>query len=171
AMGNVMNLGRLLSDTARRLPEETALVWGDRRWTWAETSARVDALVTALRRRRLGKGDAILVQAKNSNQMFESLWAAFTLGAIWVPTNFRLTPPEVAYLATSSGAKAMICDEAFAAHADAVRAAAPALQFLITIGRPRDGELGYEDLIAEARGEAAEPAEVDYGDPCWLFYT
>src|SRR3546814_6008861 len=90
AMGNamnsrVMNLGRLLSDTARRLPEHTALVWGDRRWTWGQTAARVDALVAALRDRGLGKGDAILVQAKNSNQMFESLWAAFTLGAIGVP--------------------------------------------------------------------------------------
>lgn len=170
-MGNVMNLGRLLSDTARRLPEETALVWGDRRWTWAETSARVDALVAGLRRRGLGKGDAMLVQAKNSNQMFESLWAAFTLGAVWVPTNFRLTPPEVAYLATSSGAKAMICDDAFAAHADAVRAASPALHHSITIGRPRDGEIAFEDLVAEGHGEAVEPAEVDYGDPCWFFYT
>src|SRR3546814_17316663 len=80
-MGNamnsrVMNLGRLLSDTARRLPEHTALVWGDRRWTWGQTAARVDALVAALRDRGLGKGDAILVQAKNSHQMFESLWAA-----------------------------------------------------------------------------------------------
>src|SRR5690606_21954482 len=171
AMGNVMNLGRLLSDTARRLPEETALVWGDRRWTWAETSARVDALVAGLRRRGLGKGDAMLVQAKNSNQMFESLWAAFTLGAVWVPTNFRLTPPEVAYLATSSGAKAMICADAFAAHADAVRAASPALHHSITIGRPRDGEIAFEDLVAEGHGEAVEPAEVDYGDPCWFFYT
>src|SRR3546814_6305878 len=127
-MGNamnsrVMNLGRLLSDTARRLPEHTALVWGDRRWTWAQTAARVDALAAALQRRGLDKGDAILVQAKNSNQMFESLWAAFTLGAIWVPTNYRLTPPEVAYLAASSGAKPMICDDAFPQHADAAQQA------------------------------------------------
>src|SRR3546814_21189222 len=107
-MGNamnsrVMNLGRLLSDTARRLPEHTALVWGDRRWTWGQTAARVDALVAALRDRGLGKVDAILVQAKNSNQMFESLWAAFTLGAIWVPTNYSLTPPEIASPARSPG--------------------------------------------------------------------
>lgn len=67
-MGNVMNLGRLLADTARRLPDRTALVWGGRRWNWAETNARVDALVAALRRRGLGKGDPILVQTRNSNQ-------------------------------------------------------------------------------------------------------
>lgn len=167
----VMNLGRLLSDTARRLPERTALVWGRERWTWAETAARVDALVAALRRRGFGKGDALLVQARNSNQMFESLWAAFTLGGIWVPTNHRLTPPEVAYLATSSGAKVLICDAAFAHHADAVKQASPGLRHTITIGEPREGELAYETLIAEGRGEAIDPAEVDYTDPCWFFYT
>src|SRR3546814_14675915 len=82
-----------------------------RDWSSDVCSSDLDVLAAALRRRGLGKGDAILVQAKNSNQMFESLWAAFTLGAIWVPTNYRLTPPEVAYLAASSGAKAMFCDE------------------------------------------------------------
>lgn len=170
-MGNVMNLGRLLADTARRLPDEVALVWGERQWTWAETEARVDALVAALRRRGLGKGDALLVQAKNSNQMFESMWAAFRLGAIWVPTNYRLTPSEVAYLGSSSGAKAMICDEAFAAHADAVTAESDKLQTIIVIGKPRPGELCYEDLVVENLGAEAEAAEVDYNDPCWFFYT
>ena len=170
-MGNVMNLGRLLSDTARRLPERPSLVWGDRQWSWAETAARVDALVAALRRRGLGKGDRILVQAKNSNQMFESLWAAFTLGGVWVPTNYRLTPPEVAYLATSSGAKAMICDDSFPQHADAARQASPALQLIIAIGKARAGELAYEDLVAEDAGAAVEAEEVDYDHPCWFFYT
>jgi acyl-CoA synthetase (AMP-forming)/AMP-acid ligase II len=170
-MGNVMNLGRLLADTARRLPDETSLVWGERQWTWAETDARVAALAAALRRRGLGKGDAVLVQAKNSNQMFESLWAAFQLGGIWVPTNYRLTPAEVAYLGFSSGAKAMICDDTFAAHADAVKAASGRLETTIVIGKPRDGELSYEDLIVDNLGAEAEAAEVAYDDPCWFFYT
>lgn len=170
-MGNVMNLGRLLSDTARRLPEATALVWGESSWTWAETNARVDALVAALRRRGLGKGDAILVQARNSNQMFESMWAAFKLGGIWVPTNYRLTPAEVAYLGASSGARAIIADAAFLKHVEAVRAACEALQHVVVIGEAGDGEEAYEDLVAEHSGEEVEEAEVEYADPCWFFYT
>ncbi len=170
-MGNVMNLGRLLSDTARRLPDWPSLVWGEKSWTWAETSARVDALVAALRRRGLGKGDAILVQAKNSNQMFESMWAAFRLGGIWVPTNYRLTPVEVAYLGASSGARAMLCDDSCPQHAAAVKEASDSLQHVIAIGEPRSGEEAYEDLVAEGRGETTEAADVDYDDPCWFFYT
>jgi acyl-CoA synthetase (AMP-forming)/AMP-acid ligase II len=166
-----MNLGRLLSDTARRLPDCPSLVWGDKTWTWGESQTRVAALVAALRRRGLGKGDAILVQAKNSNQMFESLWATFQLGGIWVPTNYRLTPAEVAYLGASSGAKAMIYDAAFSGHAEAVQKDSPALQHRIVIGKTADGAESFEDLVAEAAGDDGAPAEVDYDDPCWFFYT
>ena len=34
-MGDVANLGRLLSDTARRLPDRPGLVWRERPWRWA----------------------------------------------------------------------------------------------------------------------------------------
>ena len=36
-----MNLGRLLTQTARRVPDAVALAWGERRWTFAELDARV----------------------------------------------------------------------------------------------------------------------------------
>ena len=170
-MGDVMNLGRLLTHTARRLPERPALVWRERMWTWAELDGRVDALVAALKARGLGKGDAILVQARNCNQLFETLWAAFKLGAVWCPTNFRLTPPEVAYQAETSGAKAFIFEDVFAEHADTARAASSALEQMIVIGDPRLGETAYEDLVAEGAGAEAWEAEVGYGDPCWYFFT
>ncbi len=166
-----MNLGRLLSDTARRLPDRTGLVWGERSWGWRQLDDRVNALVQALRKRGLGKGDKILVQAKNSNQLFESMFAAFKLGAVWVPCNFRLTPPEVAYLASSSHARAMIADDSFQAHVDASKAEAKGLERVIVIGSPRAGEEDFEALVAEGAGAPAWEEEVGRGDPCWFFYT
>ena len=70
-------------------------------------------MAAALAARGVSKGDRVLVQSKNCNQMFELMFACFRLGAVWVPTNFRLTPEEVAYLAKASGASAMICDANF----------------------------------------------------------
>jgi acyl-CoA synthetase (AMP-forming)/AMP-acid ligase II len=55
----------------------------------------VSWLVAALRSLGVGKGDRVLVHSRNSNAMFESMWACFKAGAVWVPTNFRLTPAEV----------------------------------------------------------------------------
>ena len=108
------NLARLLSDTARLWPDRTALIQGEQRWTWAQIDARVDALVAALRSLGLKKGDRILLQSRNNLAMFESGWAAFRMGCVWVPTNFRLAPSEVAYLAASSGAVTMLVEPLFA---------------------------------------------------------
>ena len=165
------NLASLLTQTARLFPERPGLIQGDAQWTWAEIDQRVSAMASALRQLGLRKGDAILVHARNSRQMFETCWVAFRLGCIWVPTNFRLTPPEVAYLGASSGAVAMIVEADFAAHADAVRAASPALRHVVTIGTPRAGELSYASLQAQHHGETVADVAVAASDPLWFFYT
>jgi acyl-CoA synthetase (AMP-forming)/AMP-acid ligase II len=172
----VMNLAQLLRQTARLFPECTGLIHGERRWSWRELDRRVDALVAALRALGVGKGDRILVHSRNNGPMFESCWAALRLGAVWVPTNFRLEPPEVAYLGSSSGAVAMICEAPFApAHVDAVRAASPALRHVVVIGEAtRGGEHAYEALVAAhlpPPGVEVEEATVAVDDPLWFFYT
>ncbi|MBA3519917.1 MAG: AMP-binding protein, partial [Rhizobiales bacterium] len=105
-----MNLAHFLSQAGRRHADSVALVWGERTWTWAELEARVDAMASALKGEfGVEKGDRILVQSQNCNQMLESMFACFRIGAVWVPANFRQTPGEVAYLAKASGARGMIC--------------------------------------------------------------
>ena len=66
-MPPVMNLGHLLTDTARRFPDRPGLIRGERVWTWAEINRRVDAMAASLRARGIGKGDRILVHCRNSN--------------------------------------------------------------------------------------------------------
>src|SRR3954468_3524705 len=80
--GRVMNLSHFVRQAARRHGQELGLAWGDTTWTWAEIDRRVDAMAAAL----AAKGDRVLVQPKNGNQMFESMFACFRLGAVWVPT-------------------------------------------------------------------------------------
>ena len=167
----VMNLARLLTHTARLFPDHVALIHGEQRWTWRKVDARVDAMVDALRARGLKKGDRILVHSRNNLQMFESCWVAFRLGCVWVPTNFRLTPPEVAYLGASSGAVAMIAESAFAGHVDVVRAATPTLTQVVWIGAAPDGQADYESLVQQHQGQHPAEATVATDDPLWFFYT
>ncbi len=164
---NTMNLGTLLTQTARRLPDHPALIWRERTWTWGQLNGRVDALATALAALGLEKGERLLVQARNSNQMVETMWAAFKLGAVWVPCNFRLTPPEIAFLAEASQARVMIADDVFAEHSAAVRAATD-LRGLVTIG---EGEPDYESFIAPHGGHPFEATDVAGDDPAWFFFT
>ncbi|WP_044849261.1 acyl-CoA synthetase [Burkholderia sp. USMB20] len=166
-----MNLGQLLTQTARLYPDRPAIFRGDQTWSWAEIEQRVAAMAVALRGLGVRKGDRILVQSRNNVQMFESCWIAFRLGCVWVPTNFRLTPPEVAYLGASSGATTMIVEDVFVDHAEAVRATDAGLKHIIMIGEPRTGLHNYEQLIRDHMGATAEHETVAYDDPLWFFYT
>lgn len=167
----VMNLATFLTQAARRHPDAPGFVWGETVWSWAEIEARVDAMAHALASEfGVTKGDRILVQSANCNQMFESLFACFRLGAVWVPTNYRQSPDEVAYLAKASGARGMICGAAFAGHAEACRAATPALDFVIAIGPAAFGE-DYDAIVARNLGSRVAPARVERDDPCWFFFT
>jgi acyl-CoA synthetase (AMP-forming)/AMP-acid ligase II len=168
---NVKNLGKLLTDVALRIPDEPGLIIGDREYSWKEINRRVDAVATAFRDQLgLKKGDKLVVHSRNNLQIFESAWVAFKMGLVWAPTNVRMTPHEAAYIASSSGAVAMIYEAGADAHVDAAKAASPDLKHIVAIGKPRDGELSF-DALADATTDAFEEAEVEYEDGMWFFYT
>jgi len=166
----VMNLAYLLTQNARRHGDRIGFVWGDRAWNWREIDSEVSALAAALATRGIAKGDRILVHSRNGEEMFWSMFAAFRLGAVWVPTNFRLMPDEVAYLATASGAKAFLCHGEFPDHAAAVKS--PSLSFIWRIGEDGSfGERSVRDAIKAHAGAAIDNAAVEHDDPCWFFFT
>ncbi|MEP4293919.1 MAG: acyl-CoA synthetase [Rhizobiaceae bacterium] len=171
----VMNLGHFLTQVAQRLGSNPALIRGEESLTFAELNARVDNVCHALQGLGIGKGDRILVQSRNSFAMFETMFAAFKLGAVWVPVNFRLSEDEVAFIAQNSGAKALAYDPVFKPHRDAAAAAAAAgasgsLEHIISLGEPDEGELAWRDLNRTDKGRFVECA-VDHSDPCWFFFT
>jgi fatty-acyl-CoA synthase len=164
----VMNLAYLVTQNARRHGGRVGFVWGEKSWSWREIDQLVSRLAAALAARGINKGDRILVHSKNCDEMFWSMFAAFRLGAVWVPTNFRLMPDEVAYLATASGAKAFLCHGDFPEHAKAVSGP----EFTWRIGEQGTfGEKSVCEAIAAHAGAAIENAAVEYDDPCWFFFT
>src|SRR4051795_3626123 len=167
----VMNLAHLITQNSRRHGDRVGFIMGDRSWTWREIDLHVSALASALSARGIVKGDRILVHSKNCEGMFWSMFAAFRLGAVWVPTNFRLMPDEVTYLATASGAKAFLCHGDFPEHAAAVKASSPVLAFVWRIGEGTFGEKSVDDIVAAHSGAEIQEASVEYDDPCWFFFT
>jgi fatty-acyl-CoA synthase len=164
----VMNLAYMLTQNARRHGDRPGFIWADKSWTWRQIDQAVSALAAALAKRGIEKGDRILVHSKNCEEMFFSMFAAFRLGAVWVPTNFRLMPDEVVYLATASRAKAFLCHGEFPEHAKAV--SGPAFMWRIG-GDGGFGETTLGEAIAANAGASVANVAVEYDDPCWFFFT
>jgi fatty-acyl-CoA synthase len=173
ASNRVMNLAYWLTQNARRVPEHVALVWGEKTWTWAQLDARVCALAAALSERGVGPGSTVLVHSKNSNEMFESMFATFRLGAVWVPTNFRITPDEVVYMADVAQSQIFLCQSDFPEYATAVCAARPNTDVIWLVGSdaPSDLRALAGDLIAERHGTTMPNAAVERDTSCWFLFT
>ena len=163
-----MNLGHFVDQNARRLAGRPAFVWGDRVWNWAEFDARVRGMAAALvHEGGIVKGDRVLVQSQNCNQLLESMFACFRIGAIWVPANFRGTPDDLNWMAELSGAKALICNAEFPDHA---QIKAPLIKARFAIGKADFGP-DIDDLINSHRDTEVPLAAVDRDDPAWFFFT
>ncbi|CAN5501903.1 fatty-acid--CoA ligase FadD5 [soil metagenome] len=152
-------------------PEATALRHLGRTTTWADLDNRVTALAGALHRRGVTIGDRVMILMLNRTEFIETMLAANRLGAIAVPVNFRLTPPEIAFLVADCDAHVVVTEPVLAGVATAVREIAPALETVIVAGAPsEDGVLGYEDLLAEA-GEPVDIVDVPNDSPALIMYT
>lgn len=164
------NLAHFLSRNARRLPSKPALVHEDVTLNWAQLDARVSALSMAMRERfEIKAGDRVLVQSANNTQIVEVMLACWRIGAVWVPSNYRQRPDEVAFLAEKADVSLMICEADFPDHAIACERAASRLSNVICIGD--DFGTPYDSLISEYEGVVVSNADVDRDDPCWLFFT
>lgn len=152
-------------------PDGTALRFVGHTVTWGELQRRVTQLAGALSRRGVGFGDRVLILMLNRTEYVESFLAANLLGAIAVPVNFRMTPPEIAYLVRDCDPRAVITEQVLAPVATAVRELEPSLATVIVAGGATEGTvLGYEDVLAE---DGAPPAPVDIPEdsPALIMYT
>ncbi|BBY27348.1 fatty-acid--CoA ligase FadD5 [Mycolicibacterium sediminis] len=152
-------------------PDAVALRFLGRTTTWDELNRRVVALAGALGRRGVAVGDRVLILMLNRTEFIESILATNLLGAIAVPVNFRMTPPEIAFLVSDCEARVAITEPVLVGVATAVRDLDASLATVVVAGGPGDdGLLGYEDLVGED-GPAPDPVDVPNDSAALIMYT
>ncbi|MFJ9541434.1 long-chain fatty acid--CoA ligase [Streptomyces sp. NPDC101225] len=101
-------LGSWPARRARKTPHRTALIHENTAVTYEQLYERTTRLAHALRSRGVGRGDRVAHLGPNHPSYLETLFAAGTLGAVFVPLNTRLAGPEIAYQLADSGAKVLV---------------------------------------------------------------
>ncbi|MDH6515305.1 fatty-acyl-CoA synthase [Streptomyces sp. SAI-208] len=156
-------LGSWPARRARKTPHRTALIHGGTTITYADLHTRVTRLAHALRARGIRRGDRVAYLGPNHPSYLETLFAAGTLGAVFVPLNTRLAGPEIGYQLSDSGARALVYGPA----SKALVAGLPGstdVRTYVEVGPE------YEQLLAESPTEPIdEPVTPD--DTCIIMYT
>lgn len=154
----------VLRRTARRSPDRTAIVFGDRTWTYAELDAGVTALARHLVSQGLDHGDRVAAYGKNSDLYALVFLATVRAGLIHVPVNYQLKNDELEYILDDSGARLVIADADMAGDIDATETGRGAQRAT------------FEELLDIARATDIPPAEmgefdVTDTDVAQLLYT
>jgi fatty-acyl-CoA synthase len=99
-----------LQRTADIYPQREALIYNQRRYTWAQTRNRCTRIASSLAARGIGKNDTVSVFAFNTPEMFESHFSIPMAGAVLNTINTRLDAATVAYIIDHGESRVFICD-------------------------------------------------------------
>ena len=171
-MNHLLTVADAVAAHARLRPQKVGARDSRRSLTFAQWHERASRLANGLLALGLVKGDRVALLAYNCIEWMEMYAALARAGLVAVPINFRLTAPEIAYIASHCEARAFIVQQELLDCVDSIR---PELTIepdaYISIGAaPAPGWQGYEALIAAA-GTQDPPEAVRPADTCALMYT
>ena len=103
-----------LRRSAEVYPEKTAVIHGDRRWSYKAFHRRCRQLAAALGDAGIAPGDVVAVLAPNVPPMLEAHYGVPMAGAVLNAINTRLDARTIGFILRHGGAKALIVDAEFA---------------------------------------------------------
>ena len=181
------NLGLVFEAVAATIPEREAIVWGDRRFTYADLRDRSRRLASFLHARGLGarRGreglaghesaqDHLGLYLHNSNEYVEGMIGSYLARVAPFNVNYRYVEEELQYLLTDSGARAIVYHAAFAPTLARVLPSLPKLEVLLQVADESGNELlpgavDYEAALASSSPEL--PPVEPTPDDLYILYT
>jgi fatty-acyl-CoA synthase len=144
---------------------KAGIISGDRQFTYAEFAERCERLATALALEGIQPGDRVAYLSFNNHQLLEGYYGVVMAGAMVMPLNVRLTPPELTAILNHAGARMLLYETDFAPLVEHLRQDCPNIERFVSL----DGD--YEALLAKGRPARADFMSVDENSVAELFYT
>lgn len=159
-----------LAHWAATTPDNEAVDYLDRNWTWAQWNDRVRRLAGALTELGIKRGDAVAFLDKNHPACVELTFAAASLGAANAIINFRLAANELDYVLNDSGAKVLVVGSELKPNIEKIRDSLTNVEHVIEV--TPDGAEGdeYEALLAKSTPVGRSP-NVEPDDVCIIMYS
>ncbi len=166
----MLTLTSALARTARLYGDRSAILDARCRLTWSEFAERVARAGAILISLGIAKGDRYGLICRNSFRQAELIHAGYWIGAIPVPVNYRLAPPEVAYVLGNADCRLVIVEDVFAELMHSEELLPWSDNVLLLADTEIDSDWPqYERLIEDARpAEMHDSAEVE---DALLLYT
>jgi acyl-CoA synthetase (AMP-forming)/AMP-acid ligase II len=153
---------------ARERGARPALISSGGALTFAELDERCRRFAAFLESRGAGAGSRVAILLRNVPEFAVAYFGAVAAGAVAVPVNCRLSPPEVGYVISDCGASVLVTTGAQLERLRG-REATPSVATWLVV----DGDVPGAEPFARAleRDPRPAPAEASPGDVAVLLYT
>ena len=167
-----------LERAATFFAHDTAVIHGERRYTYVELAERVRRLASALTKAGVRRGQTVAIMAPNVPAMLEAHYAVPMIGAVLLPLNIRLDAAAIAFCLEHGEARVLIADREFHAHVAAavqrMGSKAPRIIDIAdeeTAGCASLGDVEYDAFLATGDPAFVGPGPEDEWDAICLLYT
>ncbi len=162
-------ISQILHRRALLSPDNKALTFGDRTLSYAQLSDRVKRLAAALQSQGIEAGQVVGYLGLNHSALLETFFAASTIGAVFLPLNFRLTAKELTFIINDASVNTLLVDDELYPTINPVRAELCCQRYIGVESAEGEDDL-YSDLI-EASQPVARCHPTDADETALMMYT
>lgn len=160
-----MNLKQLLEETAREMPQNTAIVFGSQRVSYREVDETSNRVANALISLGVKRGDHVGILMSRTPEWITNCFGVLKAGAVGVLLDAGTKAPELEPQLRESHTKTLITEERFAPLVSSVLPGVPLLKHILEVGTD-----SYNALLA-ASAPASPSVDIEDEDEAIVFYT
>ena len=154
------------------IPDEIALICGDKQVTWRDYDNRAARLASVLTEAGLGNDSKVGLYLHNSNEYLEAQYSVFKIRGVPINVNYRYKEEELIYLLDNSDSEAVFYQGCYTQQIEAIKDKLPKVKLFIQVDDGTNDVLNfatdYETAIS-----ASEPMEriERSGENIYMLYT
>lgn len=157
-------LSQILQETTDKYPNNSALSFYGRKFSYQQLNALVQTFTSALRRNQVQRGDRVAIMLPNCPQYVVSYYGILTAGAIVTQVNPMSVERELEYILNDSGAETIVVLDALYPRVKSVQAMTKLRNIIVVSLRPSENEFApdrsFEGFLSESGGNVL-PIEID----------
>ena len=157
---------------ADAIPDQIALVCGEKEVSWKDFDDRSAKLATLLDEHGLGDDSKVGLYLHNSNEYLEAQYAVFKIKGVPINVNYRYKEEELIYLLDNSDSEAVFYQGCYAEQIESIKDKLPKVKLYIQVDDETNETLSfakdYESVMSEF--EPMERLERS-GENIYMLYT
>ncbi|MEH2624596.1 crotonobetaine/carnitine-CoA ligase [Bradyrhizobium sp. AZCC 1719] len=165
-------LSTILTRQAAQYRDRTLFVFGETRWSYAETVSIAAASAARLMQAGIRAGDRVALMCSNRPEFLEIYLGCAWMGAVTVPINTALRGIQLSHILRNSTPTLLVIESCFMPAIDTLEEDVSSPEIVWTIGQATAAPLAPGSISPlPALGDGAPPAPVQPGDTVAILYT